>query len=164
MNENGTRPPVFDVPLDAWYVWLGLAVASAAAFGVASSMPAAPPPDAAGAATTVDGVAASPHAAVGKHPLPNAEAVRVGRDTLSLRGPGGTASADLGYGPVTPTGTDEALAAVLRGDPPEIVFDSPADFGHAVEAARDVDPAWRRTDELVVRRVSWEGIDVVLVG
>lgn len=155
---------MFDVPLDAWYVWLGLAVASAAAFGVASSMPAAPPPDAAGAATTVDGVAASPYATVGKHPLPNGDAVRVGRDTLSLRGPGGTATADLGYGPVTPSRDDESLNRVLRGDPPEVVFDSPVAFERAVEAAREADPTWRPTDELVVRRVSWEGVDVVLVG
>lgn len=164
MNENGTRRPMFDVPLDAWYVWLGLAVASAAAFGVASSMPAAPPPDAAGAATTVDGVAASQHAAVGKHPLPNAGAVRVGRDTLSVRGSGGTASAALAYGPVTPAGSDEALLAVLRGEPPELVFDSLAAFERAVETARNADPAWHPTDELLVRRVSWEEVDVVLVG
>ena len=162
MNESAARAPVFDAPLDAWYVWIGLAVASSTAFGVAGALPAGPPPDAAGAATTVDGVAASPHAAVGSHPLPNADAVRVGGDTLSVRGPGGTAHADLGYGPVTPaTG---ALEGVLRGEPPEGAFDSPAEFRRAAAAARAADPAWRSTDRLFVRRVSWEGVDVVLVG
>lgn len=164
MNENAARPPMFDVPLDAWYVWLGLAVASATAVGVVASLPAAPPPDAAGAATTVDGVAASPHAAVGKHPLPNADGVRVGSDTVSLRGPGGTAHADLGYGPVTPATVDESLEVVLGGEPPERVFDSPAAFRRAVESARSADPEWYPIDDLLVRRVSWEGIDVVLLG
>jgi hypothetical protein len=155
---------MFDVPLDAWYAWLGLAVASATAVGVAASLPATPPPDAAGVATTVDGVAASPHAAVGSHPLPNADAVRVGRETVSLRGPGGTAHAELGYGPVTPATGDESLAAVLAGEPPDRVFESPAAFRRAIGAARDADPEWHPSDELRVRRVSWEGVDVVLVG
>lgn len=163
MNENAARLPMFDVPLDAWYAWLGLAVASAVTVGVAASLPAAPPPDAAGVATTVDGVAASPHAAVGGHPLPNADAVRVGRDTVSLRGPGGTAHAHLGYGPVTPAGQDASLAAVLGGETPERVFDSPAAFRRAVESARAAAAEWHATDELRVRRVSWEGVDVVLV-
>jgi hypothetical protein len=154
---------MFDAPLDAWYVWIGLAAASAAAFGVAGAMPAGSPPDAAGAATTVDGVAASPHAAVGSHPLPNADAVRVGRDSLSVRGPGGTAHAALGYGPVTPV-TGGALEGVLRGEPPDRAFETPADFRRAIEAARAADPEWRVTDRLFVRRVSWEGMDVVLVG
>lgn len=154
---------MFDAPLEAWYVWIGLAVAGGAAVGVAGSMPAAPPPDAAGAARTVDGVAASPHAAVGSHPLPNAAAVRVGRDGLALRGPGGTERAPLGYGPVTPAAGD-GLAAVLRGEPPGRAFDSPADFRRAARAARAADPEWRATERLLVRRVSWEGVDVVLVG
>lgn len=155
---------MFDVPLDAWYVWLGLAVASSATFGLASAMPAAPPPDASGAAETVDGVAASPYAAVGEHPLPNAEAVRIQQDTLSLRGPGGVEHAGLGYGPVAPARQDEELAALLRGEPPEAVFDSPADFQAAIRESTSRDPRWERTDRLVVRRVTWEGTDAVLVG
>lgn len=163
MNENAATRRMFDAPLDAWYVWIGLGVAASAALGVAGAMPAAAPPDAAGAATTVDGVAASPHAAVGRHPLSNADAVRVGRDALSLRGPGGTAHADLGYGPVTPA-TGDRLAVVLRGEPPERAFDSPADLRQTAARARAADPEWRATDRLLVRRVSWEGVDVVLVG
>jgi hypothetical protein len=155
---------MLDVPLDAWYLWLGLVVAAGAALGVASSVPAAPPPDADGAAMAVDGVAASPHAAVASHPLPNAVVVRVGRDTLSLRGPGGTTHADLGYGPVTDAGGNESLTAVLRGEPPGRVFDSPTVFRRTVEAARTAEPEWRPTDELFVRRISWEGVDVVLAG
>lgn len=155
---------MFDVPMDAWYIWIGLAAVGATAYSVAGAMPAAPPPDASGVARTVDGVAASPYAAVGKHPLPNAESVRVGRDSLSVRGPGGTAHAALGYGPVTPVGSDDSLTAVLRGEPPERVFASVGDFERTLEAARAGDPRFRPADRLVVRRVSWEGVDAVLVG
>ncbi|MFT4882902.1 MAG: hypothetical protein ACI8U4_000399 [Natronomonas sp.] len=155
---------MFDVPVDAWYVYLGLAVASGATVTLAGAMPAAAPPDANGAARTVDSVAASQHASVGSHPLADADAVRVGADTLSLRGPGGTAHAVLGYGPVVfvPEGT--SLRRVLRGEPPEKTFASPERFERAVEQRRTADPTWHRTERLLVRRVAWEGTDVVLVG
>lgn len=155
---------MFDVPVDAWYVYLGLAVASGAMVSLAGAMPAAAPPDANGAARTVDSVAASQHASVGSHPLADANAVRVGSDTLSLRGPGGTAHAGLGYGPVVFAPEESPLGRVLRGHPPEGVFDSPAEFEQAVAERLDADPKWYRTDRLLVRRVTWEGTDVVLVG
>ncbi|MFQ3318240.1 MAG: hypothetical protein ACI8UR_000406 [Natronomonas sp.] len=155
---------MFDIPLDALYVWLGLTVVSGAAFGVASAVPAAPPPDASGAAETVDSVAASRYGSVGSHPLSAADAVRIGRDTVSLRGPGETTHATLGYGPVTPATTNERLLAVLHGEPPERVFATAEAFERAVESARAADPRWHRTDRLLVRRISWEETDVVLVG
>lgn len=155
---------MFDAPVDAWYVWLGLAAVSGTVFGLASAMPAAPPPDADGAAETVDGVAASQHAAVGSHPLSNTVAVRIGADTLSVRGPGGTAHAAFGYGPVVaaPEGTD--LGSVLRGEPPERVFESHGAFKRALEDRRAGPPEWHQTEQLLVRSVRWEGTDVVLVG
>ncbi|QLD86291.1 hypothetical protein HWV23_11340 [Natronomonas halophila] len=155
---------MFDVPVDAWYVYLGLAVASGATVTLAGAMPAAAPPDATGAARTVDSVAASQHASVGSHPLADADAVRVGADTLSLRGPGGTTHAGLGYGPVVLAPEGTPLGGVLRGEPPEQVFTSPARFERAVADRRATDPTWYRTDRLLVRRVTWEGTDVVLVG
>jgi len=155
---------MFEAPLDAWYVWIGLAVASSAMFGVASVLPSAAPPDASGSARTVDSVAASDHAAVGKHPLSNTKSVRIGVDSISLRGPGGTANAGFGYGPITPVASGSVLAPVLRGEPPEAVFDTPEAFQRATTQAREPEPHWKETDRLLVRRVSWEGIDAVLVG
>lgn len=155
---------MLEVPLDAWYVWIGLAVVSTATLGVVSVLPSAPPPDASGSAHTIDSVAASDHAAMGKHPLSNADAVRVGSDSVSLRGAGGTAHANLGYGPVTPVEAGSRLESVLRGTPPDRVFDTVERFEHETEQARRNDPQWQHTDELVVRRVSWEGVDAVLVG
>lgn len=155
---------MFDVPIDAWYVWLGLVTVSGAAFALAAGMPASPPPDADGAAGTVDRVAASQHDAVGGHPLPAADAVRVGSDSLSLRGDGGDAHAAFGYGPVTPAAHDDRLQRVLLGDPPEYVFDSSAAFERAIGAAQTAAPDWQQTDRLTVRRVTWGDVDVVLVG
>ncbi len=155
---------MFETPLDAWYVWLGLAAVSATAVGVVTGMPAAPPPDATGAAGTVDRIAASEHGTVAERPLPNTEAVRVGTDTLSFRGPGGTTHALVGYGPMTPAASNAALHDVLHGTPPERVFDSPAALERAAATKRDRRPAWTETDRLVVRRVRWEGTDVLLVG
>jgi len=155
---------MFDIPLDAWYVWVGLAIASGSVFGVASAMPAAAPPEATEAAETVDSVAASRYAAVGDHPVPNADAARIGAESLSLRGGGGTTHARFRYGPVTPARGSERLADVLEGAPPESRFDSPTAFERTANAARSDAPTWRNVDRISVRRVSWEGVDVVLVG
>ena len=155
---------MFEVPLDAWYVWIGLAVVSSTTLGVVGLLPSAPPPDASGSARTVDSVAASDHAAVGRHPLSNAEAVRLGADSISLRGAGGTAHAAFGYGPVTPVVGDPKLDAVLRGKPPTRVFETFDAFERRAARARRDAPQWRGASELVVRRVNSGGSDVVLAG
>lgn len=155
---------MFGLPLDAWYVWIGLAIVSSTAVGAVATLPSAAPPDASGAARTVDGVAASEHAAVGKHPLSNTETVRIGSDSVSLRGPGGTEHAAFGYGPVVPVLDDPGLRATLKGDPPDRAFRTPAEFERAVRQARATEPRWQGADRIIVRRIRWEGIDVVLVG
>jgi hypothetical protein len=154
---------MFDAPVDAWYVWIGVALASTAAVGIAASLPRAPPPDAAGVADTVDSVAATDRSATAGHPLA-AERVKIGPYRVWLRNGSATGHATFAYGPVTPVRRDTALWDVLRGTPPETAFGSPAAFSRAVAAARDRTPRWRSTDELTVRTVSWEGVDVTLVG
>jgi len=156
---------VFEVPLDAWYVWIGLAIVSSAAFGVVSVLPAEPPPDASGAAETVDSVAASEYAAVGKHPLSNAETIRVGANSISVRSESGTTGHEpFGYAPVTPVVEGSALRQILLGEPPQRLFATPVEFERTVKQAQSEEPQWQRTDELVVRRVQWGETDVVLVG
>lgn len=155
---------MLDAPLDATLVWLGLAAASAVALGTALQLPAAPPPDAAAVADTVDRVAASPHPSTAAQPVV-ATAVRVGPDRVSLRSPAGTAHAPLAYGPVTPVRDGSALDAVLHGTPPARAFDSPADFRRAAASALNDTPAWQPVDDhVLVRRVTWRGVDVTLVG
>jgi hypothetical protein len=155
---------MFDAPVDAWYVWLGLAVASLAVFGSASSLPTTPPPDAADTADTVDSVAAAEYETTAEHPL-SAAAVRVGPHRLSLRNDAGTSHAEFAFGPVTPVGRDSRLERVLHGTPVDVVFADRRSFQEAGIDARAREPAWTAVDRsLVVRRVSWEGQDVTLVG
>ena len=155
---------MFDAPVDAWYVWLGLAVASIAVFGSASSLPTTPPPDAADAADTVDAVAADDYETTAEHPL-SASAVRIGPHRIALRNDAGTGHAEFAFGPVTPVARDSRLERVLHGTPVDVAFDDRQAFRQAVIDARTRDPTWVETDRsLIVRRISWEGQDVTLVG
>ncbi|WP_101296259.1 DUF7283 family protein [Halegenticoccus soli] len=155
---------MFDVPLDAWYGWLGAALASAAILGTAWSLPTAAPPDAAGIADTVDSVAASDYPATAEHPL-DATAVRLGPHRIGLKSDGGTAHASFAFGPVTPVRSNSPLESVLYGTPPDRAFDSPEAFRQAIIDARTREPTWASVDRtLVARRTSWEGVDVTLVG
>ena len=157
-------PPlsVLSPAVEAWPLWVGLTLVSAATVGVAAELPRTAPPDAAGLARTVDGVAASDLAAVAEHPL-RADEIRVRPDRIALRRGDRTARATLRYGPVVPA-FDGPLARVLTGVPPDRAFDSVASFRRAVSSARERS-AWRPAPErLTARRVAWGGVDVTLVG
>jgi hypothetical protein len=157
---------VFDFATEAWYGWLGLSMAGVALFGAAAGLPTAPPPDAGAAAATVDRVAAAEYAATAEHPL-DASEIRLGTRRVGLRSEGGTAHAALSFGPVTPVPPGEsALRDVLYGTPPERAFETTDAFRQSVVDARAdaTDASWRPVDRtLIVRRVTWEGVDVVLV-
>jgi hypothetical protein len=152
-------------PVESWYLWVGLAAASVALVGVAVELPRTTPPDAAAAAATVDGVAASPYDAVGEHPL-RADAVRLSSRRIALRRDGTTARAGFAFGPVVPVPPGEGpLRRVLAGGSPAERFDSRAAFASAAERARGRDPTWRPApDRLTVRHVSWGDVDATLVG
>lgn len=151
------------VPADAIHVWMALALASAAFFGIALGSPSTPPPDAAAVAATVNAVAASPHAGSGTHPV-QADEIRLDSHRLALRNAGGAAHATLlvAVVPVPPGGP---LAAVLRGAPVRRIFATPAAFRRTADRARNRTIDWRPAgDRVLVRHVTWEGIDVTLVG
>jgi len=152
------------VPVDAWYVWLGLSLASIALLGVGATLPTAPPPAAADAADTVDRTAATAHPATAEHPL-DAEKVRIGPRRLGLRNDAGTTHAAFAFGPVTPVTGSRALRAILRGAPPNSRFDAGSALCAAGTDARNRTPRWRPVDgPLIVRHIVWEGCDVTLVG
>ncbi|WP_423745527.1 hypothetical protein V5735_06035 (plasmid) [Haladaptatus sp. SPP-AMP-3] len=162
---------MFDAPLDAWYVWLGVTVVSFAVLGVAIELPTAPPPNAASVADTVDSVAGCTYTATAEHPL-SARKIKLGSRRLGLDGKGGTAHATFAYGPVVPvvpgggrrSDSTSRLNRVLSGSPPSAVFDSPADFRATIREFRDHRPVWRRAHStLRARCVSWEGVDATLV-
>lgn len=154
---------MFELSLDAWHAWLGVAAASVVVFGVALGLPSAAPPAAAPAADTVDEVATSPYEAQATVEL-RADAYRVDSHRLSLRTDGGTSHATLAYGPVTPA-DDTALERVLDGASPSTVFASQTEFERAVDSAQARDGEWRSAPEtLVIRRVTWGDVDATLVG
>lgn len=154
---------MFDAPLDAWYVWLGLSVASVAVFGVTTSLPVAPAPNAAGVAETVDRVAATDYDTTASRTL-DAHAVRIGPRRIGLRNDAGTSHATLAYA-IVPVSRGTRAAHLLRGTPPDAVFSSPAAFERAVSRAREQETAWTPAGEtLVVRHLSWGAVDVTLVG
>lgn len=151
------------VPIADAYLWIGLCVAGAAFAGLALEVPTAPAPDARAVADTVDRVAAGRYPTRADHPV-SATAIRVGPRRVALRSDGGTAHAGFAYGPVTPAG-DGPLRRLLTGAPPDRVFDDPAALRVAAGRARNRTPRWRPADDRVrVRRVSWGGVDVTLVG
>lgn len=156
---------MFGVPVESWYLWIGLATASAMLIGIAVELPRTTPPDAAAVAATVDGVAASPYDAVGEHPI-RADAVHLSARRVALRRDGTTARAEFSFGPVVPVPPgDDPLRRVLDGNSTAERFDSRAAFETATERARERDPTWRPApDRLTVRRVSWRGVDATLVG
>lgn len=155
---------MFDAPADTWYLWLGVATASALGLAVVVALPTTPPPDAARAAATVDSVATSSHDATGHAPL-DATAIKLGAHRVSLRNDGGTTHATFVHGSITPAVGDPTLSAVLTGTPPERMFDDPESFRQAAATARNESATWQQADgRLLVRRVSWEGVHVTLVG
>jgi len=155
---------MFDAPVDAWYVWLGVATVSIAALGVVLALPAAAPPNASAAAAAIDDVATSPPGSTGTHQL-TADEIRLDERRVGLRGPGGSASASVAFGPITPTASSRALERVRTGAPPAAVFEGPDALERTAANAREAGTGWRRApDRVTIRRIQWEGVDVLLVG
>jgi hypothetical protein len=154
---------LFDPPLDAVYVWIGLTVVSLATLGLATALPTTTPPDAAAAGAAIEEVASSIPGTAASVEV-RATAVRLAPWRLGLSNRAGSSAADLAFGPVTPARTP-ALRRVLHGARPATVYDSPDGFDAALRAAQREQPGWQAVDgSLAVRRVSWEGRDATLVG
>ncbi len=154
---------MLDAPIETWYVWLGLGVASVVVAGLALALPTSSPPSAIPVADAVDGVASSPHEARTTVEVPG-EQMRLESDAVAVRSDGGTAHARFTYGPVTPVG-DGRLREVLYGRQPEDVFENRRQFETAISAARNRTATWQETpDRLVVSRVEWRDVDATLVG
>ncbi|MFB6080167.1 MAG: hypothetical protein ABEJ81_04130 [Haloferacaceae archaeon] len=155
---------MFDVPVDGWYAWLGVAAASVAVLVVVLGLPTAPPPDAAGAANVVDRIAVTEYGASAEHPLDAASEVRLTPRGIALRNDAGETDATFVYGPVTPVPVGGPLRRVLDGTPPGTVFDTLVAFRRAAATARDRQADWRPVDgRLIVRHVVLGGTDVTLV-
>lgn len=155
---------MLELPVDGWYAWVGIAVVSVAVLATSVSLPLQPPPDAGGAADTVDAVAGGEYPATAEHGIA-AERLRVSSTRISLRNEAGTTTATFLFTPVTPVGEDDRLERVLRGIPPSSVFANATAFARAAADARSVEPGWRPApDRLRVRQVHWGETRVTLVG
>lgn len=168
-----------EVPADAWYVWVGVVFVSIAVAGVAVGLPSEPPPDASGAANTVDRVAASEHGTKATVELDAGQA-RIGTKQLAFRNDGGTTHASVAFGSMTPidaaTGsTVEVGADLLAGQTVDAVLDRHPEFEREqqlrdafadLRAAVDRDGAeWRETEgRLRVRSIRVAGEKITLVG
>lgn len=154
---------MLDPPADAWYVWLGLAAVSASVAGMVISLPTAAPPQATPVADGIDSVAASPHEARTTVDV-SADQLRVRQESVALRSDGGTAHAQVTFGPITPV-SDGKLRRVLGGAHPGTVFDTETDFQSAIQRAQNRTGGWQEApDQLVVVRVTWRDVDATLVG
>lgn len=155
---------MLDAPADVPPVLVALSLVSTTLFGVALAVRPSPAPRAQPLAATVDAVAAADHAGVETREL-DADAVRLEEHAIVVRSSGGTAHASLSYGPVVSVHEDTSLWRVLQGTPPDDVFDTPLSFATAAATARERESSWRTNAvRLTVRRVSWGGVDVTLVG
>jgi len=155
---------VFDTPADAPPVLVALSLVSTALAGVAFAASPTPAPRAAPLAGTVDAVAAADTAGLERRSV-DAAALRLTPHELAVRTDSGTAHAQFAYGPVVPVRDDTRLWAVLQGTPPDDRFEGPASLRAAADQAADREHRWRRGPErLTVRRVTWRGVDVTLVG
>jgi hypothetical protein len=144
--------------------WLGTALVAATLLGVSLQLPTGVPARAGAVAETVDTVAAAPHPSAARHPL-DAGAVRIHPSRISLRTPNGVSHATLGFGPITPAPSGSSLARILRGTPAHEVFESPAALDTAAARSRNATAVWQDPGPaLLVRRVTWGGVDVTIVG
>lgn len=168
-----------EAPVDAWYVWLGVALVAAGLFGVVTSLPLNPPPDANGAANTIDEVASNPYPSHARYEY-DATGARIGLQEISLRNDAGTNRAIVRYGPMTPleaidgAANRSAVSRILDGESPTEVVETM----EAVENERQLRAAaamarksvesrganWRPAKRtLRVRKVFLDEVPVLLV-
>jgi hypothetical protein len=166
-----------EAPADAWYTWVAVALVSIAVGGIVLGLPTRPPPDAAGAANTVDRVATSDASAAATYEH-DAAKIRIGTRQLWLRNDAGTAHASVTFDSLTPLHategrTREAVQSLLDGRPPRAVladttFESQTELRKALaEARRNLDregAEWRpAAGQIRVRVVAVDGQRVILV-
>ncbi|WP_336034843.1 DUF7283 family protein [Halobacterium yunchengense] len=157
---------MFDTLADVPPTVVALSLVSTALLGVAFAAQPSPPPRADALAATVDGVAAADAPSVATRRV-DADAVRVSTRAVAVREGATTTRSRFAYSEhgVVPVRRGTALWRVLRGVPPDDAFDGPLAFARAAVDARQRDHAWRHDPgRLTVRRVTWRGVDVTLVG
>ena len=166
-----------EAPLDAWYVWLGVAICSLTLAGFTLALPTEPPPDSNEVVNTIDRVDASPYGGQATH-AHNGNEAKVGTQQLALRNEGGTSRATVSYGSMIPLPAVEdpalydALDRILVGEQVSRVTDNQsltakelaAECREVVERITRDGATWKPTDgALRVRSVTIADERVLLV-
>ncbi|WEL17713.1 Putative pilin/flagellin [Halorhabdus sp. SVX81] len=167
----------FEAPVDAWYVWIGVAVVSVTLVGFVLGLPSQPPPDATKAVNTIDRVAGSTQESAASYSHDAAE-IRIDTRRVAMRNDGGTTRESVAFGSLTPVKAvenatmRESFDRIVHGQRPESViaeysFNTTALLSKAERTRKRIDTngvEWRRTDgELVVRRIEIDGTSLVLI-
>jgi hypothetical protein len=155
---------MLDTLADVPPVVVALSLVSTTLLGVAVASQPSVAPRADALAGTVNAVAAADTQGVESRAV-HADSVRIATHQISVRDDAGTAHAAYAYGPVVPVRQNTAMWRVLQGVPPGAVFEGSIEFANAAVDARRRDARWRQSHgRLTVRRVTWRGVDVTLVG
>lgn len=157
----------YEAPMDAWIVYIGVALVSVAPLAVALGLSPIPPPDANAAANAIDMAGGSSVSAesVYEH---DADSFWMDRQQIALRNEGGHTKATVSFGEMTAVYYNERLSEVLYGAPISEEFSSNGEFLATVEAAQaesennrqDWKPA---NGEIRVRKVIVDDTEVILV-
>lgn len=156
-------------PIDAWYVWIGVALISVGFAGVAVSLPSEAPPDAGTAANAVEDVATSSFNSSVTYDH-QAQEVWIDTRTIALRNDGGTARATISFGTMTPvrahpTSPEKGINITLD-TPVEEEFDDPEAMREWANETEEnaTTTGWRPAqDELRVQKVEWGDESVIFV-
>ena len=157
----------FEAPMDAWIVYIGVAIVSSTMLAIALGFTGTPAPDADAAANTIDLTSSSSVSSVAEYEH-DADSFWLDRQQIVLRNEGGTSRATIAFGSMTPAYYDERLIEVLHGSSVQEEFDDSDDFLKIVDDAQqhsaDNRPDWQSaTGVLRAKKVVVNGEDVILV-
>jgi|AntDeeMinimDraft_4_1070355.scaffolds.fasta_scaffold00084_32 hypothetical protein len=144
-------------------LWTVGALPATALIGLAAQSRERTNADASGLAAAVDVISESPQVSTGTYPV-SADAIRIETDRIASKR-AGTVACEQVLAEMTPVRDGTLLWELLQGARPEHLFDTASGFEASVEAAQDRTAEWRTDgDEVRVRPVRWQGIEVTLVG
>ncbi|WP_049924016.1 DUF7283 family protein [Halopiger djelfimassiliensis] len=103
-----------EAPVDAWYVYLAVAIISVALAGLALGVSTGPPPDANEAANTIEGTTGSDYSASASYEH-DADVVTINRETITMENDHGTSHASFSYGIAVPVNGHERLENLVYG-------------------------------------------------
>ncbi len=161
----------FEAPVDAWYVYLGVALTSMVFAGIALSLPSTPPPDAQQAANSIDGATGSEYTASATYEH-DAATVTVDHETITMANDHGESHASVSYGSVVPVNGYDRLENITKGQSVDAAFEAEFNDPHQDGTAAlfdEVDEAnaentgqeLHANGELIARTISVEADDAV---